>query len=156
MLSGRLHMVPVSETHQFRPTLTYLDIMSRKTRRSRGGAGSDSESDDGPPPDPDEPAPVAPAPKKERKPVEAKEVQISARKSADEKNNNLQGGISSFRREVLLALRAEEDEPWQVVEFCSSETEASEQAFQALLSHSEEQLKCQTGITTLLRSIKGL
>lgn len=110
--------MPISETHQFRPTLTYLDIVSRKARHSRGG-GSDSESDDGPPPDPDEVLPVVTAPKKEKKAGEAKEVQVSARKSGDDKS--LQGGMSAARREMLLAIRAEEDEPWQPVQFCDGE-----------------------------------
>lgn len=92
--------------------------MSQKTRRSRGG-GSDSESDDGPPPDPDEVIPVVTAPKKEKKAGDAKEVQVSARKSGDDKN--FQGGMSAARREMLLAIRAEEDEPWQPVEFCDGQ-----------------------------------
>ena len=53
--SGKLFLHPISETHQFRPTLTYMDALTRKSRR-RGGGFSDDESD-GPPPDPDEPAP---------------------------------------------------------------------------------------------------
>lgn len=92
--------------------------MSRKTRHSRGG-GSDSESDDGAPPDPDEVLPVVTAPKKEKKAGEAKEVQVSARKSGDDKS--FQGGMSTARREMLLAIRAEEDEPWQPVQFCDGE-----------------------------------
>lgn len=110
--------MPISETHQFRPTLTYLDIVSRKARHSRGG-GSDSESDDGPPPDPDEVLPVVTASKKEKKAAESKEVQVSARKTGDDKS--LQGGMSAARREMLLAMRAEEDEPWQPVQFCDGE-----------------------------------
>jgi len=118
---GHLHLQPISETHQFRPTLTYLDVMSQKTRRSRGDAGSDEDSDDGPPPDPDEPLPVlTAASKKEKKPLEAKEVQVSARKAMDDKGN-LQGGLSAVRREMLLAIRAEEDEAWQDLEFCDGE-----------------------------------
>lgn len=89
--------------------------MSRKARHSKGG-GSDSESDDGPPPDPDE---VATAPKKEKRAAEAKEVQVSARKSGDDKS--FQGGMSAARREMLLAIRVEEDEPWQAVQFCDGE-----------------------------------
>lgn len=95
--------------------------MSRKSRRSRGDAGSDEDSDDGPPPDPDEPLPVqATTSKKEKKPLEAKEVQVSARKGVDDKGN-LQGGLSAVRREMLLAIRAEEDETWQDLEFCDGE-----------------------------------
>jgi DNA-directed RNA polymerase III subunit RPC5 len=118
---GKLHLHPISETHQLRPTLTYLDVIHRKSRRR--GAESDDESDDGPPPDPDEPPP-APVEKKERKPAtDAKDIQVSARKSADDKNasNSLQGGLSAGRREMLIALRAEEDEPWEELEFFSGE-----------------------------------
>jgi DNA-directed RNA polymerase-3 subunit RPC5 len=117
---GQLHLQPISETHQFRPTLTYLDIMSGKSRRSRGNAGSDEDSDDGPPPDPDEPPPVQIASKKEKKPLEVKEVQVSARKAGDDKGN-LQGGLSAVRREMLLAIRAEEDEAWEDLDFCDGE-----------------------------------
>ncbi|KIJ68300.1 hypothetical protein HYDPIDRAFT_106473 [Hydnomerulius pinastri MD-312] len=150
---GQLHLLPISETHQFRPTLTHLDTMSRKSRRSRGGAGDDSDSDDGPPPDPDEAPPVA-APKKDKKPVEAKEVQVSVRKSGDDKT--LQGGMSTVRREMLLAIRNEEDEPWQHVEFCDGETPESNEVFETMFSRNEEHLECKTEITSFLKSINGL
>ena len=111
---GRLHLHPVSETHQLRPTLTYLDVLSRKSKRSRG---DDSDSDDGPPPDPDEPAP-APTAKKEKKPTgDAKDIQVSARKSEDKGGQNMQGGLSTVRREMLQAIHAEEDETWVNYEF---------------------------------------
>ncbi|TEB39240.1 hypothetical protein FA13DRAFT_1725217, partial [Coprinellus micaceus] len=72
---GKLHLHPVTEAHQFRPTLTYLDSLSRKNRRG----GNDSDSDDGPPPDPDDPTPVVTT-KKTKKPVgDAKEVQVSTK-----------------------------------------------------------------------------
>ena len=48
---GALHLHPIDETHQLRPTLTYLDALNRKSRRTRG-ADSDSESSDGSPPPP--------------------------------------------------------------------------------------------------------
>ncbi|KIK95374.1 hypothetical protein PAXRUDRAFT_827066 [Paxillus rubicundulus Ve08.2h10] len=151
---GRLHFVPISETHQFRPTLTYLDIMSRKSRRSRGGGGSDTESDDGPPPDPDEVAPVVAPPKRDKRPVEVKEVQVSVRKPGDDKS--LQGGMSAIRREMLLAIRAEEEEPWRSIEFCDGETAESDEVFESMFSRKEEHLECQTEITSFLKSIKGL
>lgn len=94
--------------------------MSGKSRRSRGNAGSYEDSDDGPPPDPDEPPPVQIASKKEKKPLEVKEVQVSARKAGDDKGN-LQGGLSAVRREMLLAIRAEEDEVWEDLDFCDGE-----------------------------------
>ncbi|KAH7883721.1 DNA-directed RNA polymerase III subunit Rpc5 [Phlebopus sp. FC_14] len=152
---GRLHLLPISETHQFRPTLTYLDAMSRKSRRSKNGIGSDSESDEGPPPDPDEPAPPH-APKKDKKPVEVKEVQVSARKTSDDRGGGLQGGMSAVRREMLLAIRSEEDEPWLSVEFYDGETEESNEVFSSMFSRNEEHLECKTEITSFLQSINGL
>lgn len=123
-LLGQLHLHPVSETHQLRPTLTYLDVLSRKTKRRTGG-GSDSDSDDGPPPDPDDPAPPPPPTKKEKekKPTgEAREVQVSAKKSSDEKGMQpFQGGLSAVRREMLLAIRTEDEETWEDLEFCDGE-----------------------------------
>jgi len=67
-------------------------IRVRKSNR-HSGAASDSDSDDGPPPDPDEPAPRPPSPKKEKKSAgEPREVQVSARKSSDDK-----GGMQPSR-----------------------------------------------------------
>ncbi|KAJ7431820.1 DNA-directed RNA polymerase III subunit Rpc5 [Mycena galericulata] len=154
---GQLHLHPISETHQLRPTLTYLDILSRKNKRSRGGGGSDSDSDDGPPPDPDEPAP-APAPKKEKKPSgDAREVQVTARKSEDKGGiQPLQGGLSTARREMLIAIRAEEDEAWQDLEFCDVTTVESEETFVGIFSRSEYVLESKTDMTAFLKDITGL
>ena len=93
--------------------MSYLDVLSRKNRRR--GVDSDSDSDDGPPPDPDEPAP-APVPKKEKKSTsgETREIQVSARK-ADDKGGLAQ--LSAVRREMLAAIRAEEDEEWAPLQF---------------------------------------
>ncbi|KZP31185.1 hypothetical protein FIBSPDRAFT_43629 [Athelia psychrophila] len=98
------------------------DAISRKSKR-RPGAGSDSDSDDGPPPDPDDPAPL-PVVKKEKKVTgEAKEIQVSARKASDDKSGmqGSQGGLSTVRREMLLAIRTEDEEEWQDLEFCDGE-----------------------------------
>ncbi|PSR85854.1 hypothetical protein PHLCEN_2v5330 [Hermanssonia centrifuga] len=152
---GKLHLHQITETHQLRPTLTYIDTMTRKSKR-RGGAGSDDDSDDGPPPDPDEPAP-APVPKKEKKPTgEAREVQVSVRKNADEKGMQLGGGLTAVRREMLISMRAEEDESWDDYEYCDGEAPESNTIFEAVFSHSEEMLECKTDITAVLKNIKGL
>ncbi|KAI0068406.1 hypothetical protein BV25DRAFT_1818816 [Artomyces pyxidatus] len=152
---GHLHLHPISETHQMRPTLTYLDVLSRKSRRARG-AGSDSDSDDGPPPDPDEPAP-APVPKKEKKSAgDAREVQVAARKTDDKGGQNLQGGLSTIRREMLIAIRAEEDEAWQDFDYYDGETPQSGEAYEALFSQSVEDLQSNANVTTFLKSIRGL
>jgi DNA-directed RNA polymerase-3 subunit RPC5 len=117
---GQLHLHPINETYQLRPTLTYLDFLSRKSKRSRAG-GSDDDSDDGPLPDPDEPPPP-PVPKKEKATIgEAREVQVSARKADDKGMQPTQGGLSTVRREMLAAIRAEEDETWQDLEYLDGE-----------------------------------
>lgn len=153
--NGKLHLHPISETHQLRPTLTYLDILSKKTRRSRG-TGSGSDSDDGPPPDPDEPAPLNTI-KKEKKAVgEAKEVHVSARKTDDKAGVSAQGGLSAVRREMLQIIRAEEDEAWDTLEFCDLNTQSSGDAFEGIFSQSNEILRCQTNITAFLKEIRGL
>lgn len=95
--------------------MTYLDALSRKTRRSRG-AGSDSDSDDGPPPDPDEPIPVVALKKEKRPSGDAKEVHVSARKSEDQTGPG-QGGLSTVRREMLQIIRSEDDEKWESLSF---------------------------------------
>ena len=111
-LPGTLHLHPLNETHQLRPTLTYLDALNRKSRRSRAG-DSESDSGDGSPPDPDDVSPVS-AHKKGKKPAsEAKEVQVAARKAEEKGGRDLQGGMSAMRREMLMSLRAEEEEEWQ-------------------------------------------
>ena len=120
---GRLCLHPIGEIHQLRPTLTYLDILSRKNKRHRtGGGGSDSESDGGPPPDPDEPAPN-PVPRKEKTlGREAREAQVSARKSNEKGElQPLQGGLSTIRREMLSIIHDEQDESWTSLDYCDEQ-----------------------------------
>jgi DNA-directed RNA polymerase III subunit RPC5 len=113
---GKLHLHPISQTHQFRPTLTYLDVLSHRNKRAWGGA-SDSESDDGPPPDPDEPAPSPVVKKEKRLAAESKEVQVSTRKIEDKGGTQVLGGLSAVRKEIIHAIRAEEDVPWEELQF---------------------------------------
>lgn len=85
-----------------------MDHLSRK-KGGHGGDDSGSE-DDGPPQDPDEIA--ADVVKKEKPEPQAKEVQVSVRKSMPDEKNVL-GGLSVQRRELLSHIRAEEDDPWE-------------------------------------------
>jgi DNA-directed RNA polymerase-3 subunit RPC5 len=113
----RLH--PLSEIHQFKPSLTYLDVLSRPSRRKPGDSDEDEE-DDGPPPDPDE-APPAPAPKPKKgkaKEGEAKEITVTAKKIDD---TNLQGGLSTMRREMLIGMRKEQEEAWVDYDFSAAD-----------------------------------
>lgn len=133
--TGHLHLHPISQTHQLRPTLMYLDVLSRKSRRSRSGAGADgdSESDDGPPPDPDDPTPAPVVAKKEKKPnTESKEVQVTAKKTSEDKTGTqqFQGGLSQVRREMLMIIRDEAEEPWEELEYYDGEV-----SFQRISCH---------------------
>ncbi|KAF6766335.1 DNA-directed RNA polymerase III subunit Rpc5 [Ephemerocybe angulata] len=147
---GKLHLHPVTETHQFRPSLTYLDLLSRKNRR---GGGNDSDSDDGPPPDPDDPNPV-PVVKKEKKPMgEAREVSVTAKRTDDKSG---QAGMSVVRREMLQMLRNEEDESWEPLEFCDVSTDTSGATFESVFSTSDEPLQCKSSLTSFINNIEGL
>ncbi|KAJ3000180.1 hypothetical protein NUW54_g6830 [Trametes sanguinea] len=169
---GRLHLHPISETHQFRPTLTYMDMHTRKTRRTRE---DDSDEDDGPPPDPDEPVPV-PVPKKEKKPAgDAKEVQVAVRKTGESSGLQFQGGLTQVRRDMLTMIHAEEDERWDDYEYCGGEVGAllsasdslltmddvlqtveANEAFEHVFSTSFKELECKTDITSLLKDVPVL
>lgn len=148
-----------------------MDVLTRKTRR-RAGADEDEDSDDGPPPDPDEPAP-APVPKKEKKPTaEAKEVQVAVRRS-DDKSMQLGGGLTAMRREMLMAIRAEEDESWEDLQYFENgvrtliclpkscidlvvQTQESNEVLEKIFSQHDDVLECKTDVTDVLKSIKGL
>ena len=115
---GEIHLHPVSRTLQFRPTMTYLDVLQRKMRPKRGGG--DSDSDDGPPPDPDEPA-VPPPPKTKKKAdLDAREVQLTAKK-VDDKLQAGMNNLSDVRQEMLARLRTEMSDNWQDWEYCDVE-----------------------------------
>jgi len=134
---------------------------------------SDSESDDGPPPDPDEPARI-PAGKKEKGPTtESREVQVSARKIEDKGGAQVPGALSAVRKDMLHAIRAEEDLNWEDVQFYDMsvsdtrysprrsfepqhQTIESEQAFEKVFSHCDQVLECSTDMTAFLRKIHGL
>ena len=85
--------------------------MDHLSRKKKGRAGDDSGSeDDGPPQDPDEVA--ADVTMKEKTELQAKEVQVSVRKTMPDEKNVL-GGLSVQRRELLAHIRAEEEDPWE-------------------------------------------
>lgn len=84
-----------------------MDHLSKK-KGVRGGDDSGSE-DGGPPQDPDDVA--AEVIKKEKPGPQAKEVQVSVRKSMPDEKNIL-GGLSIQRRDLLAHIRAEEEDPW--------------------------------------------
>ncbi|KIK71147.1 hypothetical protein GYMLUDRAFT_147653 [Collybiopsis luxurians FD-317 M1] len=148
-----LHLHPIDSTHQFRPTLTYLDALSRRSKR-RGGEESDTDSDDGPPPDPDDPSPAVVSKKKEKKSAgETKEV-LSARRAEDKIGNLSQ--LSNARREMLATIRAEQDESWTNLQFYSMQTEESGHSLDRFFSSHDEELSCSTDVTTFLKATQKL
>jgi len=144
--NGRLSLHPISETHQLRPTLTYMDHLSRK-KGGRGGEDSGSEGD-GPPQDPDEAA--TEATNKEKPEPQAKEVQVSVRKSMPDEKNVL-GGLSVQRRELLSHIRAEEDDPWEELVYYDSMSGESREAFESLLSKEEQELQTSDTMSIFIR-----
>ncbi|KAJ7597173.1 DNA-directed RNA polymerase III subunit Rpc5 [Mycena floridula] len=151
---GQLHLHPISQTHQFRPSLTYLDVLSRKSKRR--GAGADSDSDDGPPLDPDEPVPPPVVKKEKRVTGESREVQVSTRKTDDKGLQSAYAGLSAVRTDMLKAIRAEEDEGWQDIQFHDVTAIEAETAFEAVFSQTSEALHTKTDITMFLNGIQGL
>ncbi|KAI5121331.1 hypothetical protein M0805_003798 [Coniferiporia weirii] len=153
---GHIHLHPISQAHQFRPTLTYMDVHLRKSRRTRSGAEDDSDSDDGPPPDPDDPNPTASTKKEPKQTGEAKDVNVSVRKADDKGVQSFTGGLTAARREMLHAMREEDEEPWQEFEYCDGETEEAAESFNAVFSSSEDKLTCTSDLTSFLKNIPGL
>ena len=56
--------------------------------------------------------------KKEKKPTgEAKEVQLTAKKTEDRGMQQLQGGLTQMRRDMLRSMRDEAEENWENLDF---------------------------------------
>jgi len=121
-----------------------MDHLSRK-KGGRGGDESGSE-DDGPPQDPDEV--TADVGKKEK--PEAKEVQVSVRKSMPDEKNVL-GGLSVQRRELLSHIRAEEDDPWEELVYHDGASGESRDTFESLLSKEEQELQTSDNVSIFIR-----
>ncbi|KIY45428.1 hypothetical protein FISHEDRAFT_49361 [Fistulina hepatica ATCC 64428] len=150
--AGELHLHPISQTHQMRPTLTYLDLLSKKSKRGRG-YGSDSDSDDGPPPDPDEVQPSVEKKKGKKKAGETREVQVSARRADDVNGVQILGGMSAARREMLMAIHAEEDESWCDMDFFDSTMAEATDDFERMFSQNSDHLQFKTKPTAYITTI---
>ncbi|EJD04181.1 uncharacterized protein FOMMEDRAFT_146203 [Fomitiporia mediterranea MF3/22] len=154
--NGHLHLHPISQTHQLRPTLTYMDVLNRKSRRTRTSADEDSDSDEGPPPDPDDPNPPSPVKREPKSTGESRDVTVSIRKADDKGAQSLTGGLTAARREMLHTLRLEEEEPWEDFEYCDGESVEAQESFEAVFSKSEDKLACKSDFSSFLQSIPGL
>lgn len=150
---GELHLHPVSRTLQFRPTMSYLDVLARKTKPRRHGA--DSDSDDGPPPDPDEPPPPPTAKAKSKAAPEAREVQLSVKKANDDKMAQALGGLTQVRKDMLIKLREEAEETWEDWDYRDSDTQQAHESLDKIVSQSREPLKCDTTTSKFYRDVPG-
>ncbi|KAG9011459.1 hypothetical protein FRB94_008290 [Tulasnella sp. JGI-2019a] len=140
MRDGKLHLHRISEIQQFRPTLTYLDVLARQ--KSKPATLDDGEEGDEP-----EPAIPAAAPK-------AREVVVSAR--GGEAGGSGMGQMTALRREMIAAARKEQKGAWVDLEWFD-EMDLSAGASKArLLSTSLEQLKCTSSFGDILIGIEGL
>ncbi|EUC65289.1 sin-like motif protein [Rhizoctonia solani AG-3 Rhs1AP] len=148
---GKLYLHPVHDVLQLRPSLTYLDAMSKKQKRARG----EDSDDEGPPPDPDEPAPPPTAPK-EKKKTESKEVLVTARKADDKSGTQTVGGLSTIRREMLNLIREEHEEQWQSLDYKGIQTRQSTEWLDEVFNTNEEVMKCTTLASEMLSSISSV
>ncbi|KAG8928835.1 hypothetical protein FRC03_002415 [Tulasnella sp. 419] len=139
--NGELHLHPISQTHQFRPSLTYLDVLSRKAKPQ---VGDDEEEDE------DEGnADKGKAP--------ARDVQISARGSGEGAGGAAaMGGLSAVRREMIATMRKEQEEKWHDLDWYDEKTSQAEASFNALFSTSQQALHSKSHLGDTLKSIKGL
>ncbi|CAE6504066.1 unnamed protein product [Rhizoctonia solani] len=147
---GKLYLHPVHDVLQLRPSLTYLDSMSKKQKRARG----EDSDDEGPPPDPDEPAPPPTAPK-EKKKAESKEVLVTARKADDKSGAQTVGGLSAIRREMINIIREEHEEQWQSLDYKGIQTRQSAEWLDEIFNTNEEDMMCKTSASEVLSSING-
>ncbi|KZS92926.1 hypothetical protein SISNIDRAFT_549959 [Sistotremastrum niveocremeum HHB9708] len=147
-----IHLHPLQQVHQLRPSLEYLDFISQKNAR-RNRADSDSDSDDGPPPDPDDLVPEVETPKARKPAGEAKEVQVSARKGDDKGGDQRSIGLSSVRREILSQIRLEEEENWEPLEYHDEEAADSIQIFEELTRASDRVLISKGSIRDVMQDI---
>jgi len=94
--------------------------------------------------------------KKEKKAGEVKEVQVTARKVEEKNGQQLFGGLSQIRREILGKMREEREEPWENLDWCDMETEESVDAFERLFSTRTDVLTCTSKMTDIIDNVKGL
>lgn len=151
---GHLHLHPISQTHQLRPSLTYLDVLSKQSKRTQASGGDESDSEEGPPPDSVEPVASTSTAKskKEKQSSDSKEVQVTAKKSTEDRTGSLQfqGGLSQVRREMLTMIRDEAEEQWVDLQHCDAEVESSLDLLESLPGRSDASLLWSNTVHDLL------
>ncbi|ORY73406.1 DNA-directed RNA polymerase III subunit Rpc5 [Leucosporidium creatinivorum] len=121
-----LHLSPITQTYQLRPSLTYLDnLITLERRRKRDQKDQDDDDDEGDLSD------------AEIKKEEAKAVQVSVKQSAEGAAAALKpgaGGLSNGRAGASLfaPLRAEEGEAWIPLTHYHADTPQAEVALERM------------------------
>ncbi|GAA5957456.1 hypothetical protein JCM3765_001148 [Sporobolomyces pararoseus] len=110
-----LHLNPVTQTFQLRPSLTYLDnLLAIERRAKREAARNDDVSDEE-------------ISDTELKKEEAKAVQVSI-KSGEQPKGPLGGGNGRAGAGLFAPLRAEEGEEWKPIQHYHANTDAAHKA----------------------------
>ncbi|KAG8904386.1 hypothetical protein FRB99_001841 [Tulasnella sp. 403] len=138
MKDGRLHLHPISETHQFRPTLTYLDVLQRRAKPMVGDVDEEEDEEGG-------------GAAQQSKPA-GREVVVRASGGADA---NL-GGLSALRRDIITTMRKEQEDKWVDLEWNDEYSPEAAELYGSMFAVNDGKLRCTTEMSRLLTSIKGL
>ncbi|GAA6001863.1 hypothetical protein JCM10207_002356 [Rhodosporidiobolus poonsookiae] len=127
-----LHLNPVNQTFQLRPSLTYLDNLLAIERRAKRAAqaGEDDTDDD--------------VSDTELKKEEAKAVQVSVKSGDAVGKGPLGGGNGRAGASLFAPLRAEEMESWKPLEHHHARTDAASKAFNRLFAPTKQKLTSTT------------
>ncbi|KAF8337418.1 DNA-directed RNA polymerase III subunit Rpc5 [Cantharellus anzutake] len=158
---GCLHLHPISETHQFKPNLSYLDF-SRKTSSKRAALGapvnpaSDDEGPDSDDADDDHPAVGSAASKPKKRPgagAGLREISVSAKRTDD----GWQGAsLSDVRLEIMAKTQSEREARWFDLEYRGIESVEGGEAYEKLFSTRSDVLECASSMSSILDNVKGL
>ncbi|BGP36726.1 hypothetical protein JCM10449v2_000628 [Rhodotorula kratochvilovae] len=135
-----LHLNPVNQTFQLRPSLTYLDNLLAIERRNKRQAQQNDDDDDSDISD------------TELKKEAAKAVQVQIKQQQAQQQNGggqaqnpmARGGNGRAGAGLFEPLRAEEAEYWKPVKHYHANTEAAEDAFKRLLADTDKKLTSTT------------
>ncbi|GAA5850174.1 hypothetical protein JCM8547_001030 [Rhodosporidiobolus lusitaniae] len=127
-----LHLNPVNQTFQLRPSVTYLDNILAIERRAKRAANANEDEDDEEVSD------------TELKKEELKAVQVSIKSGENAAKGPLGGGNGRAGAGLFAPLRAEEAETWKPLEHYHSNTKVADKAWKRMVSSTEQVLKSTT------------
>ncbi|GJN91621.1 hypothetical protein Rhopal_004644-T1 [Rhodotorula paludigena] len=135
-----LHLNPVNQTLQLRPSLTYLDnllALERRAKRAAQQAEDDSDEE------------ISDTELKKEQVAKAVQVQVKQQQQQQQGGGGGSGadtrGASALRSGGLFApMRAEEAESWKPLKHYHANTDAAEDAFQRMFAATDKKLKSAT------------